>query len=37
LLAVADPVVMDLREWSRIADDLGSERSRLTNRLREQL
>jgi transposase len=37
LLAVADPVVIELREWSRITDDLGSERSRLTNRLREQL
>jgi transposase len=37
LLAVADPVVIELREWSRIADDLGAERSRLTNRLREQL
>src|SRR5208282_5667714 len=36
-LAVADPVVIELREWSRIADDLGAERSRLTNRMREQL
>lgn len=36
-LAVADPVVIELREWSRMADDLGTERNRLTNRLREQL
>lgn len=37
LLALADPVVIELREWSRIAGDLGGERNRLTNRLREQL
>ena len=37
LLAVADPVVIELREWSRIAEDLGAERNRLTNRMREQL
>ena len=37
LLAAADPVVIELREWSRIAEDLGAERNRLTNRLREQL
>src|SRR5262245_40052296 len=37
LLAVADPVVIELRAWSRIAEDLGAERNRLTNRLREQL
>lgn len=37
LLAVADPVVSELREWSRIAEDLGVERNRLTNRMREQL
>lgn len=37
LLAVADPVVIELREWSRIADDLSAERNRLTNRVREQL
>jgi transposase len=37
LLAVGDPVVIQLREWSRLADDLGTERNRLTNRLREQL
>jgi transposase len=36
-LAVADPVVVELREWSRIAEDLGRERNRLTNRFRDQL
>ena len=37
LLALADPVVIELREWSRIAEDLTAERTRLTNRMREQL
>ena len=37
LLAALDPTVIELREWSRIAGDLGTERNRLTNRLREQL
>lgn len=37
LLAAADPVVIELREWSRMAEDLGAERNRLTNRMREQL
>jgi transposase len=37
LLAVADPVIVELREWSRITEDLGAERNRLTNRMREQL
>ena len=36
-LVSADPIVIELREWSRIAEDLGAERNRLTNRLREQL
>lgn len=36
-LAGADPVITELREWSRIAEDLGTERNRLTNRMREQL
>ena len=36
-LAAIDPVVVQLREWSRIAEDLGAERVRLTNRMREQL
>jgi transposase len=37
LLAIADPTVIELREWSRIAGELGDERNRLTNRKREQL
>jgi transposase len=37
LLAALDPAVIELREWSRIASDLGAERNRLANRLREQL
>jgi transposase len=37
LLAAADPAVIELREWSRIAGDLGTERNWLANRLREQL
>ena len=36
-LAAGDPIVVELREWSRIADELGAERNRLANRLREQL
>jgi transposase len=36
-LRLADPVVVELREWSRMADDLQRERTRLTNRVREQL
>lgn len=36
-LAAMDPIVVELREWSRIAEDLGAERVRLTNRMREQL
>jgi hypothetical protein len=36
-LAAADPIIVELREWSRIAEDLGVERNRLVNRLREQL
>ena len=36
-LVAADPVVVELREWSRIADELGVERNRLANRVREQL
>jgi transposase len=37
LLAAADPTVIELREWSRIAEDPNAERNRLTNRMREQL
>ena len=36
-LAVGDPVVIELREWSRIAEDLTAERTSLVNRLRQQL
>ena len=35
-LAAMNPLVIELREWSRIAEDLGAERIRLTNRMREQ-
>ena len=36
-LAAADPIIVELGEWSRIAEDLGVERNRLANRLlREQ-
>jgi transposase len=37
LLRIADPVVVELREWSRMAEDLQQERTRLANRVREQL
>lgn len=36
-LAATEPAVVELREWSRIAEQLGEERTRLANRLREQL
>jgi transposase len=36
-LAVDDPVVIELREWSRMADELQQERTRLANRVRQQL
>jgi transposase len=36
-LAPADPVVIELREWSRITEELSAERNRLTNRFRDQL
>jgi transposase len=36
-LAAADPVVIELREWSRIAEQLGEQRTQQANRLREQL
>ncbi len=37
LLRVDHPTVIELREWSRIADDLQDERVRLSNRFRQQL
>lgn len=36
-LAVDDPVLIELREWSRMADELQQERTRLANRVRQQL
>jgi transposase len=36
-LATDNPTVIELREWSRIADELQQERTRLANRLRQQL
>jgi transposase len=36
-LSVDDPVIVELREWSRMTEDLQRERSRLANRVREQL
>jgi transposase len=36
-LKVDDPVMIELREWSRLRDDLAEERTRLSNRLRQQL
>lgn len=37
LLKADAPDVIELREWSRMADDLEQERTRLSNRMREQL
>ena len=36
-LAADNPVVIELREWSRMADELQQERTCLANRLRQQL
>jgi transposase len=36
-LSVDDPVIVELREWSRMVEDLQQERNRLANRMREQL
>lgn len=36
-LAVENPVVIELREWSRMAEELQQERTRLANRVRQQL
>ena len=36
-LAIDDPLLIELREWSRMAEDLQQERTRLANRVREQL
>ena len=34
---IGDPVVIELREWSRLAAELQQERMRLGNRIRQQL
>lgn len=36
-LSIAEPVIVELREWSRIDAELKVEHGRLTNRLRHQL
>jgi transposase len=36
-LSVADPVIVELREWSRIDEELKVEHGRLTSRLQHQL
>ena len=36
-LAVEDATVIELREWSRMTEELQQERNRLANRVREQL
>lgn len=36
-LITDDPAVIELREWSRLMDELQQERTRLANRLRQQL
>jgi hypothetical protein len=36
-LTVSEPLIVELREWSRIDEELKVERVRLANRLRDQL
>src|SRR5712671_2976052 len=36
-LSTDEPVIVKLREWSRMADELQQERTRLASRMREQL
>jgi transposase len=36
-LTLDDPLVIELREWSRMHEELKQERTRLTNRVRDQL
>src|ERR671913_140950 len=36
-VAAGDPSVVELREWSRLAEELQQERVRLANRVRQQL
>ena len=36
-LSIAEPLIVELREWSRIDEELKVERLRLANRMRDQL
>jgi hypothetical protein len=36
-VVLADAILVELREWSRMADGLTTDKNRLANRLREQL
>jgi len=36
-LGLSDAIIIELREWSRMAEDLTGEKTRLANRIREQL
>lgn len=36
-IAIDDPLVIELREWTRLHDELKREQNRLTNRFRDQL
>jgi transposase len=36
-IEIADPALVELREWSRLRDELVADRTRLINRLHEQL
>ena len=36
LLESTDPTIVELREWSRLSEDLTRERVRLANRMRDQ-
>jgi transposase len=36
-LVVDNPAIIELREWSRMAEELQQERTRLANRIRQQL
>jgi transposase len=36
-VAADDPLIIELREWSRMHEELATERTRLANRVREQL
>jgi transposase len=37
LVQASDPAIVELREWSRLAEELQQDRVRLCNRLRQQL